>query len=238
MKKRSFPIAGVLAVAGWWAGCLSAEPAPPCLVGRTDVIGPSFWLMKYTRTGGAAVGACVHGGELVGLQKYQSRPYNDPTHRVAIKAASMTNPASVAAIGTFPMDRPVDNICAISTLDPAQLTVGTRSVSYVWSNVRFYVTANDPGTIMSANVQITEGACVATYDAIGVWPDAECTTDADCSPEADYTANPPRPLGSGINPDYATVCSDNVIVDGPPSSGGSFSTIKACVPAKPFPSLK
>lgn len=244
MKKRGLLIAGVLAVASWWAACLSAEPAPPCLVGRTGGGNPP-WVASYRQLSGPATGPCVHAGEVIGVQKYQAVPYNDPNPKLGIKVASMAlapvDPNRLVAIGTFPVDRPENNLCTVATLDAAvQNFPGppARSVSYLWSNVKFYVTPIDQGTLLSANLQITENACVATYEVNALWPEVECETDADCSSEPDLNANPPRVLGSGISASYATVCSDDVIVAGPPSASGRFPTMKGCIPAKPFPSLK
>src|SRR6266849_5614118 len=125
MKTRGFLIAGILAVATSWAACLSVEPAPPCLVGRTGPTGS--WAAKYTKLTGPASGPCVHGGEILGIQKYQNLPYNDPTPKVAIKSASMTVSTSdldtnhpIQAVGTLPTDRPMNNTCSVSTFDLAE----------------------------------------------------------------------------------------------------------------------
>jgi|GEM_PF-3780917 len=247
MKKKSLLIAGVLVVAAWWAACLSAEPAPPCLVGRSEPA-TAAWAVKYTKLTGPASGPCVRGGELIGVQKYQSVPYNDPMPKLAIKAASMAVSTldpnhPLTAIGTLPSDRPVDNMCSVAAFDPAEQDLANgRIVRFTWTNVNFFVTPNDPGTVMKGNVQITDNLpgfppCTATYDVLGIWPEVTCGSDDECLPFPDYNANPPRTSGSGINPDYATVCSGNVIVNGPPRPDGGYPTEKACVAAKPFPSL-
>lgn len=243
MKTRSFLIAGVLTVAAWWAACLSAEPAPPCLVGRSEPA-TANWAAKYTKVMGPDAGPCVREGEVIGVQKYQSLPYNDPTPKLAIKAASMAVSVPdpnhpLTAIGILPSDRPVNNTCSVAMFEPAEQQLPGRTVRYVWSNVDFYVTPNDPGTVMKANLQITDnlgsGSCVATYNVIAIWPEVACDTDIDCLPFPDYNATPPRPA-SGINPDYATVCRGG-IVSAPPRPDASYPAEEACVAAKPFPSL-
>jgi hypothetical protein len=115
------------------------------------------------------------------------------------------------------------------------------TIKYHWTAVKFYNTPAAPGTQMVADLtyNVQEGPplpdgggtvpppCVAQFHVVGLWPAVDCTDDVDdtktdytkCSPEADNSKN--RPTGSGISPDLATKCDENlhlcVLAKEPPS---------------------
>ena len=115
------------------------------------------------------------------------------------------------------------------------------SVTYKWSNVRFYNTPAAPGNQMVADLVYTRqdgpgpdgGAapppCTATYHVTALWPVAHCDADppatgideTKCSPFADPSKN--RPTGSGISPEIAYRCDPDLML---------------CVLAKEPPSFK
>ena len=110
--------------------------------------------------------------------------------------------------------------------------VPALSVKYTWTNVRFYNTPASPGTQLVADLNYTRtegqadgGAgspCTAQYHVVGLWPAVDCTADdlpdggpppeptdvTKCSPDPDNSKN--RPTGSGISPDLATKCDENL----------------------------
>ena len=87
-----------------------------------------------------------------------------------------------------------------------------------------------------APVDVTIGSCTATYAVQALTPSqagGTCVTDVDCDPFSDPANG--RPLGSGINSDYAVACTKESWVTsyltGDPDVGICFFT-------KPFPGLK
>jgi len=146
------------------------------------------------------------------------------------------NPQHVEySLGAFLTTEPVNDLCAVGTMNPAQADLpavtadddlGTTdqdavSYTYEWSNVAFYVTAAHYGSQFKGDVKITTGTDVCQYHAIGLYPYVDCTgTDPNdpkatppdngaCAAEADPDAG--RPTGSGINPDYPTVCDPDLL---------------------------
>lgn len=78
-------------------------------------------------------------------------------------------------------------------------------VVYDWKNFRFLNTARFPGTIVSADLNVTVDACQATYKVQAIWPPVGCETDEDCNPNPNLDAG--RVTGSGLSADYKPVCS-------------------------------
>jgi len=112
--------------------------------------------------------------------------------------------------------------------DPStEVIEGAQTVSYAFTDTKFYVSARSAGVTFTSNLTYTstiEGVaagdatetCTAEFTAVGMFPAAniygipnQCETVADCdpcpfNPEGRYTA------GSGINPDLQTACDPNV----------------------------
>jgi len=123
--------------------------------------------------------------------------------------------------------------------------VPALSVRYHWTDVRFYNTPASPGTQLVANLAYsrTEGMpdggagtpCTAQFHVVGLWPLVGCASDplpdgtpnpvptdpTKCSPDPDNSKG--RSTGSGISPDLATRCDENLLL---------------CVLAKEPPSFK
>jgi hypothetical protein len=95
----------------------------------------------------------------------------------------------------------------VSTLTDEQKV--DHEITYDWTNLKFYVTADAPGSQFSADLKYTLKTsagldCTIEYHAVGMWPAVGCGADADCSP----CANPDAGVatGSGINPSFPTRC--------------------------------
>lgn len=138
------------------------------------------------------------------------------------------------AYGAFNTATPQGNVCIVSTLTTAQQNLDAvpnedggaplspkASMSYVWSNVQFLVTAQYYGSQFQADVTVNEDGAACSYRAQGLYPYVDCTKvdaagdpvlDAAGKPQVDEStcaaeANPPaHPTGSGINPDFAVHC--------------------------------
>lgn len=222
------------------SGCPSAAPAP-CLIQRPGLGGYTikFTLQGTPPAGCAAILPTVFGdnwrldgySERAIYMKSDLMPYpedgGDPNH-------------PVLGQGTLSAD-PVDDICTIPEVtemrsDTDPLGVGQATLAYHAREMRFLSGARYQGAEFEAKVDVTIGSCTATYQAQGLTPSqagGTCASDTDCDPFADPANG--RPLGSGINPDFAVACTkEQWVVDyltGDPAVGICFFT-------KPFPGLK
>jgi hypothetical protein len=140
----------------------------------------------------------------------------------------------VAAVGGFATAEPgPDNFCDVTMASPAKLTLapvpGTPAMgdagakdplpgvdlTLEWSNVRFYVTAAQPGTMFTGRLKYSKAvdgqACTATYDVVGLWPAIHCEGATKGQPDQDLChpcADPAkgRETGSGISPTLDITC--------------------------------
>ncbi|TPV93394.1 MAG: hypothetical protein B7733_20830 [Myxococcales bacterium FL481] len=64
-----------------------------------------------------------------------------------------------------------------------------------WSDMTIYATPDAQGTQFEAKMKVTINDCVATYDAVGLYPVVGCETDEECEDPA-----------SGINPSFDVKC--------------------------------
>lgn len=126
----------------------------------------------------------------------------------------------VIALGKLPT-LPTDGVCAITEweagsgvqnfgeemlelVDGGTETLPATTYGVQWQDFKIYNNAKVPGTAFSAKVTVTEEGCSTTYDALGVFPAVDCTTDEDCNPSSNLDAG--RPLGSGISPEFKPTC--------------------------------
>jgi hypothetical protein len=101
-------------------------------------------------------------------------------------------------------------------LTKAEQNVGGSDIAYEWSDVKFVVRANVPGTQMSATLRYTEGGCTAEYKAVGMQPNADCfQVDSQGAPVLDAMGNqipddtrcgPGSFPQTNVNPDFAVKC--------------------------------
>lgn len=166
---------------------------------------------------------------------------------------------TVAALGGFATDDPgPDNFCDVTMSSAAvvkleavpSMPAGDAGVTdplpavdltQEWSNVRFYVTAAQPGTMFTGRLKYSKTvgaeACTATYDVVGLWPAVGCEGEEPgqdgkpqpsgkpapdlCDPCADPAKG--RSLGSGISPTLDISCDAETLT---------------CVPKTAVPSLR
>lgn len=166
---------------------------------------------------------------------------------------------TVAALGGFATDDPgPDGFCDVTMSSSAvvkleavpSMPAGDAGVTdplpaveltQEWSNVRFYVTAAQPGTMFTGRLKYSKTvgaeACTATYDVVGLWPAVGCEGEEPgqdgklqpsgkpsedlCAPCADPAKG--RPLGSGISPTLDISCDAETLT---------------CLPRTAVPSLR
>jgi hypothetical protein len=222
------------------AGCQSAAEAP-CLIQRPPLGG---YTMKFTLQGAAPAGCDTILPAILG-DNWRMDGYAD--RAVYMKSDFMLYPEDggdpnhpVLGQGTLSAE-PVDGICTIPDVtemrsDTDPFGIGQLTLAYHAHDMRFLSGARYQGSTFEAVVDVTIGACTAPYDVQGLTPSQQggtCVTDVDCDPFADPLNG--RPLGSGINSDYAISCiKEQWAIDyltGDPNVGICFFT-------KPFPGLK
>lgn len=126
--------------------------------------------------------------------------------------------ANLNGIGQMPQF-PTKNVCPITNIVGAAQNFGEEMVTLAdggtqtfpaatykteFTDFNIITSTKVPGTAFTANIKVTEGSCVADYKAVGFWPPIECSSEADCDPNADLDAG--RIFGSGINPDFKPKC--------------------------------
>lgn len=142
------------------------------------------------------------------------------------------NQVVIGAMSQFP----VDGICDVTgftggvqnfealnldLVDGTTYSLPAEKYSIEFTNFDVVSTAKVPGTAFNTHFKLTEGACVAEYDAVGFWPEVHCEEDVDCAPYADIDAG--RVFGSGISPYFEPTCN---------------KTLGLCVPSVDLASLK
>ncbi|MFT3714323.1 MAG: hypothetical protein QM817_42220 [Archangium sp.] len=106
------------------------------------------------------------------------------------------------------------------TLTGTTIPAITYKVEFIETSVINSTTI--PGIAFTGKIRVTEGACVANYNAVGFWsgyntgtPEIACTPDAgapagtltyatECDPDSDIDAG--RLLGSGMSPAFKPLC--------------------------------
>jgi hypothetical protein len=222
------------------SACQSAAEAP-CLIQRPPLGG---YTMKFTLHGAAPAGCEAILPPIFGdnwrMDMYDNRA-------VYMKSDLMLYPEDggdpnhpVLGHGTL-SEVPADGICTIPDVtemrsDTDPLGIGQDTLAYHAHDMKFLSGARYQGATFEAAVDVTIGSCTAPYDVQAITPSqapGSCVTDVDCDPFADPANG--RPLGSGINSDFAVACTkDQWVIDyitGDPDVGICFFT-------KPFPGLK
>lgn len=159
--------------------------------------------------------------------------------------------AKISSVGEFVDKEPgPDGFCKVGALTPAAVSLApvpartnamgmmtpalpAMEVKYEWTDVKYYVTAANPGTQFSGRLKYTLNGCASEYDVVAMAPAVGCElTGADgkgtgmpddtlCSPCPDLSKM--RGTGSGIAPNIETVCDPDILF---------------CVPKGPLPSLR
>lgn len=232
---RSIPVIAVAIVTQ--VGC-SLSQAP-----LTCDIGQGSWFAQYTLLAPGSIGACANKtGEGLGIRKYFP---DGQKPQVAIRTDTLGNLALMSpgdpdathhpeSMGALTADSPdASQFCSISTFTKSEQNVpasagGPGDITYEWSDVRFVVRTNVPGTQMVSHLRYTEPGCTAEYRVVAMQPFKDCTlVDAQSNPILDSMGNPQPddsacrgPL-SGVNPDFAVRCDRAmlrcVLINDPPS---------------------
>src|SRR5262249_12886869 len=158
------------------------------------------WFATYALKPSQPAGACSQKtGEGLGIRKYFP---DGQAPRVAIRSDTLgtltmetppdPNPNHHAeSIGELVQTAPdASNMCSISSFDTAEQNVNGMDIAYEWSEVKFIVQANVPGTQVIASLRYTENGCSAEYTVAGMQPNVDCSVDSDCS------------AVNGVNPDF------------------------------------
>jgi hypothetical protein len=260
---RALGVGSVAAVAAFLSsGC--DQPKIQCTAGHGE------FALKYKPVSGtcptppgnvAGVQAYVKG--VPGARPTFGKP------PVAIKPAELGELAAtygqpvdilkVSAVGEFSDEEPgPDGFCRVGPLTPAAVTFApvpamtdamgmmkpalpAVDVKYEWSDVKYYVTAANPGTQFTGRLKYTLNGCVAEYDVVALAPAVPCEKlgpddkgtgmpdETLCSPCADVAAG--RATGSGIGPNIETVCDPELLLcvpkNAPPSLRSSVIQCKA-----------
>ncbi len=98
------------------------------------------------------------------------------------------------------------------------------SLTETWTGVEVYVTAAALGTQVRGHYAVTQDTCAAEYDFVALFPQVYCG-DEDVVPDLDdddintpqnrFCSADPQPetgIGSGISPDFPTVCDPQMLV--------------------------
>jgi len=192
------------------AGCPYVQGQPVCLIGH------GYYTVKYTlKPGQTVTGPCANKkGEFLGVAKY-NRPSAPNDQTIALKPKGLVEifpvserqpgQADAAIITTGKLasgDPDQEHFCVAEQFSP--LSYG--GLGYQFSNVRFYVTPQIPGTQFTAELAYTEGGCIANYNVMGVFPVVSCK-DADGNPDNSLCSQVDHEWsGLALNPDFPTKC--------------------------------
>lgn len=95
-------------------------------------------------------------------------------------SAASLSPARIRASATEEVPGGMIDEC---TLDPGMPALPAVDMAYKWSNIRVLVTPSAIGTKFTADLEYSEGDCVATYKVAAVWPIVECAEVDEDAPE-------------------------------------------------------
>ena len=140
-----------------------------------------------------------------------------------------TLPPSLIGAGKF-TNREADsnNRCFVDSLTPMSDTSTGTLLSYTAASMEWLAGAAYQGAEFQADVEMTVGACTATYHAQALSPAVGCETDHDCDPFK-------QPFSSGIFSTFDQGCITDPWTSGAASYLGSTGV---CFFHTPFPGLK
>ncbi|MBN1208308.1 MAG: hypothetical protein JXB05_25840 [Myxococcaceae bacterium] len=210
-------------------GCNFDQPSAGCITQDS----PS-WAAKYDLKEGQTIpDGCKAEmvGELLGVFKYtnpdaagQSRLTLRPATLASRAARDPGDPYLQTAVGTLAEEPDAQEFCGATDFSPATVNAAASasedatSITYQFANVKVFASPKAPGTQLTGDVTITRDGCSLQYTVRALWPAVGCDPDP----------NNKNPLetcgeGSGISPDFAVVCNED---------------LGFCVLEKPVPSFK
>lgn len=228
MSKRILTALLLLGAASALPGCEVTQPSPGCIVQDASF---AAWYGKYTLKNAAdASRACgTLTGDTYGVFKFTQLEEVDGA--LQAKSSTLTlRPLALAklvlaagqphntatAVGPLPLQPDGNSFCVVPQMPEVSVGTGAERVAYAFSNVRVYSDPGAPGTQLTGELRYTVGDQSCDYTVDAVWPETACTpgsTDSKLNCGSD----------SGINPDFAVTCDEE---------------LEVCVPSKPIPSLK
>jgi hypothetical protein len=227
MKLRILSLAVVATAMGVGiAGCPYVQGQPVCLVGH------GYYTVEYKlKAGETATGLCAQKkGEFVGIEKY-NRPSTPNDQTIAIKSETLSDLSEFAEPGKPDLaiisqgklaggDPDASHFCVAQTFNAVM--DAANGIGYQWSNVKFYVTPQIPGTQFVGELAYTEGGCTANYNVMGVYPVVSCKVlDEDGAPVLDMDGNyvtdeslcaqaDHEISGLALNPDFPVRCNTDI----------------------------
>jgi hypothetical protein len=127
------------------------------------------------------------GAKLVGLGGLARRPES----------------GQCTAVGPFVAEQHFDAE-TLGLTDGGTVVFPSLVVRFEFVDVRVRSTARVPGTVLTAQLSHTEGACTARYRLEAFYPAVACTRDTDCQSEPRLDAG--ALAGSGFNPLFRPTC--------------------------------
>lgn len=209
-------------------------PATPCMVanahggpGMADApLGVPYVAVYYPRTG-TEQGTCPDNGtsfasrphrlysETFGRSGSEPRPVGWTPEEFAYdpdtgEPPDRTHDPRINGRFTDPV---VDSagMCRVEAASVGQQEIAGELVTYDFRTVQVVGLAAVQGTEILAEVVLTRGSCVRTYDVLALWPYLNCSSAVDCDPLPDPDHG--RPNGSGVLPSLPVEC-NAVLQDG------------------------
>ena len=244
MSMRIVTAMALLGAAGVMSGCNIQQPSAGCQVqDATDAPWQAAYILKNPADSSKSCGTLT--GEALGVFKYTTpgkantsvlgiRPQRaaELTARVAEDPSDpyKTYRAATALSSTFPDQPDAKGLCLGAGFNTATVAApaGTDSkgkplpaetVSYMFKDMNVYSAPSAPGTQMEGTLVFSDGTgCTAEYRVLALWPQVGCVPGS--TKPADNCGE-----GSGLNPDFDAVCSED---------------LEACIPnpAKGVPSFR
>jgi hypothetical protein len=248
-----------------WVGCAVEQPKTRCQAAPGsfalkytkvagdgacgDIKGDLAGVHSYWRTGEDGTPTVTRGPVAI---------KTDEVGSLLRKYEQMAESTMVAAVGAFKTESPgADGFCEVENMSPATLKLAAVpskpngdagmtdplpavELTLTWSDVKFYVTAAQPGTLFSGRLEYSKTvdgqACSATFDVTGMYPAVSCegsdlvngTAMPNGKPDENACNPCPEPekgrlTGSGVHPLLDVTCDTGTL---------------ACVPRSSLPSLR
>lgn len=193
MKNLIKTSAAVIATALLGA-CGFDQATPPCAVGHGG------YGAQYTYVSGNQSGACFRKGDIIGVQKYRTVDSDAQTIHLRPEVIGFGEglvgfeEPNLTSAGPLTSPRPdADGFCTAPSLSVASgvTNAGDYSLSYAFSNVKFFVDGAVAGTQFTADLTIssTDEACSSTYTVKAMYPVLFCNDFNEATED--------RPAGTG-----------------------------------------
>lgn len=225
--------AAVLSAGVLVTGCNFEQPTAGCIVQDASF---ATWYAKYDLKEGQTLSEecqdLVVAGEQWGVFKFTD-PEKPNSSVLTIRPQGLYSRASrdpgdpylQTAVGKLAEEPDAANFCAATDFSLANVNAGPKTtdptedattISYQFSNVKVYAAPDAPGTQIGGDLTYTRDGCSIQLGVRAIWPATPC--DPESTNPRDNCGE-----GSGINPNFAVTCDEDLGI---------------CVPAKEIPSIK